>query len=136
MGTLDEERLAAAVRAGLALGVGIGFLLQLWEGGGTIAALVAAGSVGHGLSALVAIRRESRARLRDERDQIVLLQIARDLGGALTPIRAAIALQVTHERARDLLDELARQGLARVEVDEDGTIAYVLDGVRPRARLA
>lgn len=128
----EEGLVGAALRAGLAIGLALGFLVHfvvqspIDEAG----ALVAAAALGHGVSALLGIRRRDRARRLDERDQVLLLQVARDRGGLLTPVYAAVALNVPPARAQDLLDELARQGLARVEVDEEHGVLYVVDALR------
>ena len=64
-------------------------------------------------------------RRRPESVDHVILELADERHGVVTPSRVALAAQISPEKARDKLDTLVGRGFADLQVTRDGLIVYV-----------
>ena len=64
-------------------------------------------------------------RRRPESLDHVILELADERHGVVTPSRVALAAQISPEKARDQLDTLVGRGFADLQVTRNGLIVYV-----------
>lgn len=79
------------------------------------------------LIAGVLLLRQSRAKKRRammETAERVLLQLARQNRGTLTASTVAMETPLTVEEAREMLELMVTRGIADVDVDDHGVVAY------------
>jgi TM2 domain-containing membrane protein YozV len=72
-----------------------------------------------------------RPQSPDERDRFVL-QAARDSGGLLTPSDLSMMTQLSLRESKAALDELHRQQVCELEVDDAGLVRYVFPEFVPQ----
>jgi len=89
----------------------------------TCTALASGALCAYGIEGLLAERTVGR-RIEDE-----ILGVARDHGGTVTVAQIAGDTRLTLEESRAVLDDLAREGLVRMHVDDRGTEQYQFSGL-------
>jgi hypothetical protein len=68
---------------------------------------------------------------RSSFDDKIILDLAANNGGNVTLAQVSYLTSLSVEQAEATLSRLCAQGLARVEMTEDGTIVYVFAGLGP-----
>jgi hypothetical protein len=73
---------------------------------------------------------DRKALLRRQTLEAEILRLAGKHGGKLTIVETVSDLAITPEQAKDVLDDLARRGLADFEVTDSGVVVYVFHDVQ------
>lgn len=66
---------------------------------------------------------------RDDRIRLIL-QLAQAQKGQLTLLQVAAETSLSIEESRELLEDLVSQGMAQMQIDEQGVIAYLFPDLR------
>lgn len=55
----------------------------------------------------------------------IVLRLAKENGGYLTPAKFSLQASVTIEEAKQILDQYIERGVARIEVTDEGIVEYI-----------
>jgi predicted transcriptional regulator len=80
----------------------------------------------NGLRMMIRLRQEKKdiPKILEDRSEKVILKIAKEEKGTVTPAKVALESELSLEKAQQLLDKMAKKGYARMNITAEGTIQY------------